>query len=210
MTKIYLISPPKIDLKSFSKNLESALKTSLVPVFQLRLKNYPKQEIKEIAQELKKICHANNCLFLLNDFYEMALEIEADGVHLGSEDGLIKIARQKSLQSNPNKNFIIGSSCYDSKHLAMTAGEQGADYISFGAFFPSNTKNSQGKPTTEIIEWANEILNLPITAIGGITDKNCQSLVSAGTDFLAVISYVWDNSLGVEKALKDLDVAMNV
>ena len=100
MTKIYLISPPKIDLKSFSKNLESALKTSLVPVFQLRLKDYPKQEIKAIAQELKKICHANNCLFLLNDFYEMALEIEADGVHLGSEDGSIKIARQKSLQNN--------------------------------------------------------------------------------------------------------------
>jgi len=210
MTKIYLISPPKIDLKSFSKNLESALKTSLVPVFQLRLKDYPKQEIKEIAQELKKICHANNCLFLLNDFYEMALEIEADGVHLGSEDGSIKIARQKSLQSNPNKNFIIGASCYDSKHLAMTAGEQGADYISFGTFFPSNTKNSQGKPTTEIIEWANEILNLPITAIGGITDKNSHSLIKAGADFLAVISYVWDNSLGVEKALEDLDVAMNV
>jgi thiamine-phosphate pyrophosphorylase len=210
MTKIYLISPPKIDLKSFSKNLESALKTSLVPVFQLRLKDYPKQEIKAIAQELKKICHANNCLFLLNDFYEMALEIEADGVHLGSEDGSIKIARQKSLQSNPNKNFIIGASCYDSKHLAMTAGEQGADYISFGTFFPSNTKNSQGKPTTEIIEWANEILNLPITAIGGITDKNSHSLIKAGADFLAVISYVWDNSLGVEKALEDLDVAMNV
>jgi thiamine-phosphate pyrophosphorylase len=210
MTKIYLISPPKIDLKSFSKNLESALKTSLVPVFQLRLKDYPKQEIKEIAQELKKICHANNCLFLLNDFYEMALEIEADGVHLGSEDGSIKIARQKSLQSNPNKNFIIGASCYDSKHLAMTAGEQGADYISFGTFFPSNTKNSQGKPTTEIIEWANEILNLPITAIGGITDKNSHSLIKAGADFLAVISYVWDNSLGVEKALEDLDVTMNV
>jgi thiamine-phosphate pyrophosphorylase len=208
MAQIYLISPPKIELKTFSQELEKALKTALVPVFQLRLKNYLDVEVKKISQELKKICHENNCLFLLNDSLEIALGVAADGVHLGSEDGSIKIAREKSQKINPN--FIIGASCYDSKHLAMEAGEQGADYISFGAFFESKTKKSRGKPTFEIVEWGNEILNLPIVTIGGITDQNCQSLVKSGADFLSVISYVWDNSEGVKKALVKLDRAMKI
>jgi thiamine-phosphate pyrophosphorylase len=199
MSQIYLISPPQIELKTFSKNLELALKTGLVPVFQLRLKNYPDAEVKKISQELKKICHANNCLFLLNDYHEIALEVGANGVHLGVEDGSILLARKKS-----PPNFVIGASCYDSKHLAMEAGEQGADYISFGAFFASKTKKSRGNPTIEILEWSSEILNLPITAIGGINDQNCASLVKAGADFLAVISYVWDHQNGADVALKKL------
>ncbi|NBV05798.1 MAG: thiamine phosphate synthase [Proteobacteria bacterium] len=202
MAQIYLISPPKIELKQFSVQLEKALKTSLVPVFQLRLKDYQNLEVKKISKELLKICYANNCQLLINDFFEIALEIGANGVHLGAEDGSIKIAREKSKKINPN--FVIGASCYDSKHLAMEAGEQGADYISFGTFFPSKTKNSQGKPTTEILEWANELLNIPTVAIGGITDQNCAALVKAGADFLAVISYVWENPAGVEVALKKL------
>lgn len=203
MTQIYLISPPKISLKSFSTELEKSLKTNLVPVFQLRLKDCESSDLKKISQELKKVCHANNCQFLLNDSTDLALEVGADGIHLGGEDGSIKTAREKSKKINPN--FVIGASCYDSRHLAMEAGEWGADYISFGAFFESKTKKSRGKPTTEILEWSNEILNLPTVAIGGITDQNCSSLVKAGTDFLAVISYVWENSEGVDKALKKLD-----
>lgn len=206
MTQIYLISPPKIELKNFSQELNKALKTGLVPVFQLRLKDCEKSEIKKISEELKKICHANNCLFVLNDFVDLALEISADGVHLGVEDGSIKIAREKSQKLNPK--FLIGASCYDSKHLVMEAGEQGADYVSFGAFFSSKTKQSRGKPTTEIIKWCNEFVNLPITAIGGINDKNCAPLVKAGADFLAVISYVWDNPNGASEALKKLDAAI--
>jgi thiamine-phosphate pyrophosphorylase len=105
---------------------------------------------------------------------------------------------------NSPKNFVIGASCYDSKHLAMEAGEQGADYISFGAFFETQTKISRGKPTVEILNWASEILNLPIVAIGGINDKNCVELVKNGADFLAVISYVWQHPEGVEVAIKNL------
>ena len=208
MAQIYLISPPKIELKIFSQELEKALKTALVPVFQLRLKDYSNAEVKKISQELKKICHANNCLFLLNDSLEIALDVAADGVHLGVDDGSIKLAREKSQKINPN--FIIGASCYDSKHLAMEAGEQGADYISFGAFFESKTKKSRGEPTVEIVEWCNEILNLPIVTIGGITDQNCHSLVKAGADFLSVISYVWENEEGVKKALVKLNHAMKI
>lgn len=191
MTKIYLISPEKIDLKNFSTRLENVLSTGLVPAFQLRLKGYEKKENIKIAHELKKICAENNCLFLLNDSYEMALEVGADGVHLGVEDGSIFEARKKS-----PKNFVIGASCYDSKDLVVDAGEQGADYVSFGAFFPSKTKTSRGKPTTEIISWAKEMTNLPVVTIGGINEKNCAELVRAGADFVSVISYVWDHPKG--------------
>ncbi len=203
MSQIYLISPPKIELKDFLPQLEKALKTGLVPVFQLRLKGFERSEIKKISQELLKICNSNNTQFIVNDDFELALEIGAHGVHLGAEDGSIKLARQ---QSHPN--FVIGASCYDSRHLAMEAGEQGADYISFGAFYESKTKKSRGKPTLEILEWSSEILNLPIVAIGGITDQNCALLVKSGADFLAVISYVWEHPLGVEEALKKLDFAI--
>ena len=199
MAQIYLISPPQIELKDFSLKLEKALKTGLVPSFQLRLKNYSPSEIKKISQEIKKICDNNNCLFLLNDFYEIALEIGASGVHVGIDDKKISQIRQ-----NSPKNFVIGASCYDSKHLAMEAGEQGADYISFGAFFETQTKISRGKPSVEILNWASEILNLPIVAIGGINDKNCVELVKNGVDFLAVISYVWQHPSGAEVAIKKL------
>ena len=199
MTKIYLISPEKIELKTFSIRLENVLKTGLVPAFQLRLKGYEKSEVTKIARELKKICHQNNCLFLLNDSCEVAAAVGADGVHLGAEDGSIAEIRKKF-----PTNFIIGASCYDSRHLAMEAGERGADYISFGAFFSSKTKISRGKPTTEILEWASEMTDLPIVAIGGITEQNCSALIKAGADFLAVVSYVWDHPDGEVVAVQKL------
>jgi thiamine-phosphate pyrophosphorylase len=199
MSQIYLISPPKIELLDFSKRLEKALKTNSVPVFQLRLKEYSNSELIQIAKEIKKICDNNNCLFLLNDSLEIALNIGANGVHLGAEDGSILSARK-----NSPKNFLIGASCYDSRHLAMEAGEQGADYLSFGAFFESKTKKSRGNPSLEILEWSNEILNLPTVAIGGITADNCAPLVKSDVDFLAVISYVWDHPEGEEVALMRL------
>ena len=199
MTQIYLISPPKIDQKLFANELNVALKTGLIPTFQLRLKEYERSEIKKISIELQKICNDNNCLFILNDDYNLALEIGASGVHIGSSDGSIQQARKIA-----PADFIIGASCYDSRHLAIQAAEDGADYISYGAFFPSKTKVSQGNPTPEIISWSAEILDLPIVAIGGIDNTNCKILVDAGADFLAVISYVWQNPAGVEIAIKNL------
>lgn len=204
MTKIYLISPPQLDLKKFSSELSRALETNLVAAFQLRLKNIPIDDVKKIAKETLKVCRDHRCQFLLNDDYKTALDIGADGVHVGESDGLISLIRR-----NSPENFTIGASCYDSKHLAMEAGEQGADYLSFGTFFPSKTKNSRGTPTTEIISWCDELLNLPSVAIGGITDQNCQPLVKAGVDFLAIISYVWDHPNGVTTALARLQNAIN-
>jgi thiamine-phosphate pyrophosphorylase len=199
MTKIYLISPPKIELKTFSSRLDATLKIGLVPVFQARLKDYEESEIKKISLELKKICQANNCLFLLNDFFEIAAEIGADGVHVGADDKSVAEIRKKF-----PKDFLIGASCYDSRHLAMEAAEAGADYLSFGAFFPSKTKESRGKPKPEILEWCDEMINLPTVAIGGITAENCEALVKAKADFLAVISYVWDSEGEEAAAVKKL------
>jgi thiamine-phosphate pyrophosphorylase len=199
MTQIYLISPEQIDEKTFYRNLRQALTTNLVAAFQLRLKNYNPQDFLRIAKEVKKICDEFNCPFIINDFLEVALELGSSGVHLGGEDGLISVARKKS-----PANFIIGSSCYDSKHLAMEAAEQGASYVSFGTFFTSQTKNSKGKPTLEILNWASEMLDVPIVVIGGINDQNCEILAKNGADFIAVISYVWQHPHGIEFALKSL------
>lgn len=204
MTKIYLISPPKIDIESFTKILELALKTKKVPVFQMRLKGYKDAEIIEIGKKLLKICQQNQTLFILNDRLDLALKIGANGVHFGDEDGDIKVARKTA-----PANFIIGASCYDSKHLAVEAIESGADYVSFGAFFPSKTKNSKGKPTPEILEWCDEILDVQSVAIGGITADNCKVLVNAKVDFIAVISYIWDNEKGVEWAVNNLALAID-
>jgi thiamine-phosphate pyrophosphorylase len=199
MTKLYLISPPKFDPADFAIKLESALAAAHIPVFQLRLKNISENEIIEIGKKLLKICRKYGTSFILNDNLNAALKIGADGVHLGSDDGMIAEARKKS-----PANFIIGASCYDSKHKAMLAGESGADYLSFGTFFPSKTKNSIGKPTTEILEWCHDFLSLPSVAIGGITLQNCDSLIKSGADFIAVISYIWENEKGIEYAATSL------
>lgn len=205
MTQIYLISPPKIELKPFAQELEQLLKTGLVPTFQLRLKDYEESEVKNIAQEIKKICDDNNCLFLLNDFLNIALEIGASGVHLGADDGSIKEARNIAPE-----NFVIGASCYDSKDLAMKAGGDGADYLSFGAFFETKTKISRGKPTLDLIRWCHELIDLPIVTIGGINDHNCKSLADAGADFISVISYIWSNKDGSLEALKKLNDSISM
>jgi len=198
LSKIYLISPPKID-DSFLGNLNLALKTRKVPVFQLRIKGYGDEDVVLIGGKVMNICHQYQTLFILNDRLDLALKIGADGVHFGDNDGDILLARK-----NSPENFIIGASCYESKHSAVEAVEKGANYISFGSFFPSSTKNSKGNPSPNILQWCNEIFDIPVVAIGGITAENCQDLVRAKADFLAVISYVWNNKNGVEWALNNL------
>ena len=203
MTKIYLISPPKIEIDKFSKSLKNALQTNKVAVFQLRLKDYNHDIIRNYCKEIKKICDDYNCPLILNDFYEIAIELGLSGVHVGIDDKKITTIRQ-----NSPANFVIGASCYDSKHLAMEAGEQGANYLSFGAFFPSKTKNSRGKPTIELLNWAIEMLNLPIVGIGGINPDNCGELVKNKIDFVAVISCIWDRLGAEDVAIYQLDHAI--
>lgn len=202
MTQIYLISPPQLNLESFSQELLKVVKTNKIPIFQLRLKNYHKSEIKKIAQELKKICDDHNVLFFINDDFQLAVEIDASGVHLGIDD--INYSQQISLIKKNHQKLIVGVSCYDSKKLALEAKEQGADQISFGAFFASPTKISRGSPKIDLIDWAKENLNLPIIGIGGINQQNYQILVNKKIDYIALISYVWSHPISPVEAIKKL------
>ena len=204
MTQIYLISPPKIILSEFVVSLKNALSTNFVPVFQLRLKEYQEIEVAKIAKQIQKICKDYNCQLILNDYPNIALNLELDGVHLGKDDAKIAEVRKQVPDS-----FTIGASCYNSKHRAMQAGEDGANYLAFGAFFPTTTKKIEYYANVELLQWATELLNLPIVAIGGINASNCQDLVANKADFLAVISFVWQHSLGEKVALQQLHSAIN-
>lgn len=195
---IYLISPPKIESEEkFLKALENCLICDLVSLFQLRLKGYEESEVIRIAKQAKQICHRFNCKFIVNDSFEIAKKVGADGVHIGSDDGEIAKIRESA-----DENFIIGVSCYDSKIFATMAQKSGASYVSFGAFFPSKTKLSKGKPTLEILSWAKENLKLPIVAIGGITHQNFKILLENGAGSVAIISAIWENDGSEAEALK--------
>jgi thiamine-phosphate pyrophosphorylase len=202
VSKIYLISPSKINKNDFLPRLSRVLRTSLVPIFQLRIKEYPYSEIKIIAKEVKKICDDNNCVFIVNDYYDIARDVGANGVHIGLEDNSLQ-----NIAKYFDKNFIVGVSCYDSKQLALQAQENNASYVSFGAFYETKTKKSKGKPSIDLIRWAKENLNIPNVAIGGINNINCENLVKAKADYIAVISYVWNAIDNEENAIKSLNKA---
>ncbi len=204
MTQIYLISPPQIILSEFVVSLKNALSTNFVPVFQLRLKEYSQTDVAKIAKQVQKVCKDYNCQLILNDYPNIALDLELDGVHLGKDDAKIAEVRKQV----PDY-FTIGASCYNSKHRAMQAGEDGANYLAFGAFFPTTTKKIEYYADVDLLQWATELLNLPIVAIGGINTNNCASLVANKADFLAVISFVWQHALGVKEALNQLHLAIN-
>ncbi len=199
MAELYLISPPDFDLDEFEKKLRNILTKFKLPVFQLRLKDKTESEVEKYATKLLETCREFNCAFILNDYVDIALKIGANGVHVGSHDQDIAKIRQKS-----GENFMIGASCYNSRDLALQASLDGANYLSFGAFFPTKTKKVKAKADISIIKWANEIFDLPISAIGGITADNCSDLVKAKADFICVISYVWGHPKGEEFAVKEI------
>ena len=218
-TQLYLISPPQIDLDVFAPLLEEALTASpkTVGSFQLRLKQkdvppppgrlthaHAAEEMTLYAAKiLKRICHAHEVAFILNDNALLALEANADGVHLGQEDGSIAAARELL---GPDK--VIGVSCHASRHLAMEAGEQSADYVAFGAFHATTSKTAEalekyGTPQTEILEWWSSLTTLPCVAIGGMTPQNCRPMVKAGADFIAALTGVWNHPQGPAQAVRE-------
>lgn len=203
MSQLYLISPPAIDLETFPALLDRALKTGKVAAFQLRLKHLPDAGIIQAAEALLPICRYYDIPFILNDRVDLAHQLKADGVHLGASDGNVTQAREILGQ-----DAVIGVSCYDSRDLAIKGAEEGADYVSFGAFFPTKTKETTATPPLEILKWWSEWTVVPCVAIGGITADNCRILVESGADFLAVISYVWEHPEGVEAAVGSLSVQL--
>ena len=195
-TKLYLITPPKINLNKFAISLDEVLKTSLVSCLQLRLKDVKDKDIIEAARILKPICSNYDVPFILNDRLDLVRELEADGVHLGQEDASILEARKLL-----GPNAIIGASCYNSKHRAMEAAEAGANYVAFGAFFDTKTKNPKTRAKINTIKDWVFISNVPCVAIGGINPSNCIELVSAGVDFLAVIGCIWNSNENPKSAI---------
>lgn len=189
-TQLYLISPLEVG-GDFPDRLERALSAGegLVTAFQFRVKGMDQHEAARLAEPLQAICAQHDVAFIVNDSVALAKRLKADGVHLGQDDGDPKEAREIL-----GGDAQIGVTCHASKHLAMEAGEAGADYIAFGAFYPSTTKDKGDveRPTLEMIEWWTTLFEIPLVAIGGITPENCTPLIKAGADFLAVSGSVWN------------------
>ena len=199
---IYLISP--LDVSGpFPDRLVRALDASddaaPVAAFQFRVKNLDERQAARLAEPLQRICNDRDVAFIVNDSIALAKRLGADGVHLGQDDGTVADARQRL-----GRGAQIGVTCHDSRHLAMEAGEAGADYVAFGAFFPSSTKDTRHQPEPELLTWWSTLFELPCVAIGGITAANCAGLVKAGADFLAVSQAVWggDEAEGVRQLSK--------
>lgn len=194
--QLYLISPPQIG-KDFAEQLKAALDAAPVAAFQLRLKGLDEDAIAVAAEPLQRICADREVAFIINDSAALAKRLGADGVHLGQGDGDVREARALL-----GPSVQIGVTCHDSRHLAMDAGEAGADYVAFGAFFPSRTKETQHRPDPSILSWWSTLFELPCVAIGGITVANAAPLVRAGADFLAVSSAVWGHAGGPAEGVR--------
>jgi len=195
--RLYLISPPSFDLPQFADDLDRALDAGDIASFQLRLKDVSDDEIRRTASSLIPIVQRNGVAFLLNDRPDLAKALGCDGVHIGQEDAPYEEAREAM-----GKEAIIGVTCHASRHLAMVAAEAGADYVAFGAFYPTSTKDAKTRADTEILHWWSELMVVPCVAIGGITVENAQPLIEAGADFIAVSSGVWSYQAGPAKAVK--------
>ena len=184
--QLYLISPLDVS-GTFPDRLARALDAGPVAAFQFRVKDIDEHAAARLAQPLQEICGAREVAFIINDFVGLAKRMGADGVHLGQSDGAVADARERL-----GKNAQIGVTCHASRHLAMEAGDAGADYVAFGAFFETATKATEHRAEPELLAWWQSIFELPCVAIGGITPATCGPLVAAGADFIAVSGAVWN------------------
>jgi len=183
--KLYLISPQDVG-GGFPDRLRAALEPGIAAAFQLRVKDVEEHELARLAEPLQRICADADVAFIVNDSMALAKRIGADGVHLGQSDGDVRDARALL-----GPQAQIGKTCHDNRHFAMEAGEAGADYVAFGAFYPTTTKPSHYRPPPAILSWWSALFEIPCVAIGGITPKNAKPLVDAGADFIAVCQAVW-------------------
>jgi thiamine-phosphate pyrophosphorylase len=183
--RLYLVSPQDVGA-SFPDRLKAALEPGLTAAFQLRVKDVDEHPLARLAEPLQRICADAGVAFIVNDSVALAKRLGADGVHLGQSDGDVREARAVL-----GPAAQIGRTCHDSRHFAMQAGEDGADYVAFGAFYPTTTKPSNYRPQPAILSWWSALFEIPCVAIGGITPLNAEPLVRAGADFIAVVQAVW-------------------
>jgi thiamine-phosphate pyrophosphorylase len=200
-TRLYLITPPAFDPGRFAADLEEALAGGDVACLQLRLKEVDDAAIRRAAAVLKPIAQGHGVAFVMNDRPDLAAELDCDGVHVGEEDMPYAEARRLV-----GPDHIVGVTCGDSRHRALVAAEAGADYVAFGAFFPSLTKTAtKHRVDPEVLQDWSETTVVPCCAIGGITQQNCGPLVEAGADFLAVIGAIWSYPAGPRAAVRDFN-----
>jgi thiamine-phosphate pyrophosphorylase len=203
--RLYLITPQVFDPEAFCRPLAEALDAGDIAAVQLRLKNTTDTSIIKAAQTILPLCRKRNIPLLINDRPDLAQEIGCDGAHIGQKDTSYADAR-KTL----DQNCIVGVTCHNSRHLAIEAAEKGADYVAFGAFFPTTTKIANFSANTDILKWWSDLMVVPCVAIGGITPENCNSLVRSGADFLAVVSAIWDHPDGPGPAVCAFNEAIRV
>lgn len=198
--RLYLITPNGLEapgaVEAFTAQLKSALGAGDVACLQLRMKGAGDDGVRRAAEVLMPIAHEAGVAFLINDRPDLAAAIGADGAHIGQED--MSYAQVRALLG-PERT--IGVTCHASRHLAIEAAEAGADYVAFGAFFPTETKEPKARADVELIRWWAEIMEVPCVAIGGITPENAAPLIAAGADFLAVSSGVWAHPGGPAQAV---------
>ena len=195
--RLYLISPPQIDdAKAFSALLSQCLAAGDVAALQIRLKDASEAHLAEVVESVLPVAHAMGVAVLLNDRPDLAARFGCDGVHIGQSDGTVKDARRIM-----GPEAMIGVTCHDSRHLAMEAAEAGADYVAFGAFFPTKTKANATPANLEVLSIWQETMTTPCVAVGGITVENCTAMIEAGADFIAVSSGVWDYPGGAPAAV---------
>jgi thiamine-phosphate pyrophosphorylase len=201
--QLYLISPLDV-AGTFPDRLAQALDAGPVAAFQFRVKGVDQHEAARLAEPLQRICADRDVAFIVNDSMALAKRLGADGVHLGQDDGDPREARA---MLGPNAQ--IGVTCHDSRHLAMEAGEAGADYVAFGAFFPTTTKEVSHRPDPSILSWWSTLFEVPSVAIGGITPDNAGPLVDAGADFIAACGAVWSDTVGPADAVRRFTELLN-
>ena len=201
--RLYLITPPRIEAAEFAESLARALDAGDVACVQLRLKEAADDDIRRAAEALLEVTAARDVALVMNDRPDLARETGCDGVHVGQQDATYEAARDAVLA-----DAIVGVTCPASRDLAIEAAAKGADYVAFGAFYATGTKEAKARAGTDILAWWSEMTTVPCVAIGGITPANCPPLVRAGADFLAVVAAVWDHPDGPAAAVKAFETAI--
>jgi thiamine-phosphate pyrophosphorylase len=202
--RLYLITPPTFEPRAFAEELRRALDGGDVACLQLRMKDIGDGEIMRAAEILMPIAQKRDVAFIMNDRPDLAHMLRADGVHIGQDD--VPYAEVREIVG---KNAIVGVTCHNSRDLAFEAGEAGADYVAFGAFFPTQTKEPKTKADIELLHWWAQSMTVPVVAIGGITVDNAKPLVDAGADFLAVSAGVWGYKDGPKAAVRAFNSLFN-
>jgi thiamine-phosphate pyrophosphorylase len=202
LCRLYLITPPALDPMAFRDRLAAALDGGDVAAVQLRLKDADDRAWHAAIDALRPVAQSREVAFLLNDRPELVRKTGCDGVHVGQTDTPARDARALI------GDAMLGVTCHASRDLAMAAGEDGADYVAFGAFFPSASKEVTNLADPEILTWWSDLMEPPCCAIGGITPENCGTLVRAGADFLAVIAAVWGHPDGPAAGVRAMNAAI--